>query len=318
MVPCGRFIPIRLSKSRRSKHALLSLPFLLAVHASGQSASAEQWRFAGRQLHAGERLTLPYAGPPGTVPSLSMRDTLAPDALQNPAVQAVKGKVVVLGASYAGMNDAHLTPYGRGFFETPLMIGAEIQAQVIEALMRGRFVDSAATPLRLAIAALIALAASLLWWRQRPTTGVTVLLAAVVISAAMGYLGTLRDFDMPTAHFQLTALLAFTGVYGWRFSHGEREQARLRNLFSRYVEPQVVDALIRSGDLPRLGGESRHMTVLFTDIRNFTTISEQLTPEEVVEMLNEYFGRACAALWRRAPASTSSSATPSWPNSGCP
>lgn len=283
-------------KIKAEQTRLLSLPFLLAVHASGQSQSADQWRFGGRTVTPGQRLTLPYAGPPGTVPSLSMRSTLAPDALQNPEVQAVKGKVVVIGASYAGMNDAHLTPYGRGFSETTLMIGAEIQAQVIEALMRGRFVDAAPTPLRLAMAALIALAASLLWWRQRTATGVVVLLAALLLSAAMGYLGTLQDFDMPTAHFQLTALLAFTGVYGWRFSHGEREQARLRNLFSRYVEPQVVDALISSGDLPRLGGESRHMTVLFTDIRNFTTISEQLTPEEVVEMLNEYFGRACAAL----------------------
>lgn len=284
-------IPIKADQTR-----LLSLPFLLAVHASRQSASAEHWQFGGRTLLAGQRLTLPFAGPPGTVPSLSMRDTLAPDALQNPALQAVRGKVVVLGASYAGMNDAHLTPYGRGFFETPLMIGAEIQAQVIEALMRGRFVDAAPTPLRLALAAVIALSTSLLWWRQRPANGVIVLSVALILTAMIGYQGTLQDLEIPTAHFQLTALLAFTGVYGWRFSHGEREQARLRHLFSRYVEPQVVDALISSGDLPRLGGESRHMTVLFTDIRNFTTISEQLTPEEVVEMLNEYFGRACAAL----------------------
>ncbi len=284
-------VPLKAEQTR-----LLSLPFLLAVHASRQSPALERWQFGGHEVHADQRLRLPYAGPPGTVPSLSMRDALAPDALGNPAVQAVKGKVVVLGASYAGMNDAHLTPYGRGFFETPLMIGAEIQAQVIEALMRGRFVDTAPTALRLVLATLLALAATLLWWRQRPATGLIVLAAALALAAAPGYLGTLMDVDMPTAHIQLTALLAFTGVYGWRFSHGEQERKHLRNLFSRYVEPQVVDALISSGDLPKLGGEARHMTVLFTDIRNFTTISEQLTPEEVVEMLNEYFGRACAVL----------------------
>lgn len=284
-------VPLKAEQTR-----LLSLPFLLAVHASRQSPALERWQFGGHEVHANQQLRLPYAGPPGTVPSLSMRDALAPDALGNPAVQAVKGKVVVLGASYAGMNDAHLTPYGRGFFETPLMIGAEIQAQVIEALMRGRFVDTAPTALRLVLATLLALAATLLWWRQRPATGLIVLAAALALAAAPGYLGTLMDVDMPTAHLQLTTLLAFTGVYGWRFSHGEQEREHLRNLFSRYVEPQVVDALISSGDLPKLGGEARHMTVLFTDIRNFTTISEQLTPEEVVEMLNEYFGRACAVL----------------------
>lgn len=275
---------------------LLSLPFLLAVHASGQSPAADQWQFGGRSIQAGQRLTLAFAGPPGTVPSLSMRDALAPDALSNPAVQAVKGKVVVLGASYSGMNDAHLTPYGRGFFQTPLMIGAEIQAQTVEALLGGHFVDDFAAAGRLGLAAALALAASLLWWRLRPLAGLLPLLAVIITAAMFGYLSALKGLQMPTAHLQLTALLAFTGIYGWRFSHGERERDRLRNLFSRYVEPQVVDALIGSGELPRLGGESREMTVLFTDIRNFTTISEQLSPEEVVEMLNNYFGRACAVL----------------------
>lgn len=275
---------------------LLSLPFLLAVHASGQSPAADQWQFGGRTIRAGQRLTLAFAGPPGTVPSLSMRDALAPDALSNPAVQAVKGKVVVLGASYSGMNDAHLTPYGRGFFQTPLMIGAEIQAQTVEALLGGHFVDDFAAAGRLGLAAALVLAASLLWWRLRPLAGLLPLLAVIITAAMFGYLSALKGLQMPTAHLQLTALLAFTGIYGWRFSHGERERDRLRNMFSRYVEPQVVDALIGSGELPRLGGESREMTVLFTDIRNFTTISEQLSPEEVVEMLNNYFGRACAVL----------------------
>lgn len=275
---------------------LLSLPFLLAVHASNQDPAADRWRFGGRDIEAGQRLTLPYAGPPETVPSLSMRDTLAPDALSNPSVQSVKGKVVILGASYSGMNDAHLTPYGRGFFKTPLMIGAEIQAQTVEALLRGRFIDDLPASVRLALAALLTLAASLLWWRLRPLTGLLPLLLILTFSASLGYAGTLSDLQIPVAHLQLTGLLAFTGIYGWRFSHGERERDRLRNIFSRYVEPQVVDALIGSGELPRLGGESREMTVLFTDIRNFTTISEQLSPQEVVEMLNNYFGRACAVL----------------------
>lgn len=275
---------------------LLSLPFLLAVHASGQSPAANQWQFGGRTIQAGQRLPLAFAGPPGTVPSLSMRDALAPDALSNPAVQAVKGKVVVLGASYSGMNDAHLTPYGRGFFQTPLMIGAEIQAQTVEALLGGHFVDDFPAAGRLGLAAALALVASQLWWRLRPLAGLLPLLAVITVAAMFGYLSALKGLQVPTAHLQLTALLAFTGIYGWRFSHGERERDRLRNMFSRYVEPQVVDALIGSGELPRLGGESREMTVLFTDIRNFTTISEQLSPEEVVEMLNNYFGRACAVL----------------------
>lgn len=275
---------------------LLSLPFLLALHASQQSPEAMDWQFGSRRIRAGQRLALAYAGPPGTVPALSIRDALAPDALNNPAIQDLKGKVVIIGPSYSGLNDAHLTPYGRGFFEAPLMIGAEIQAQTVEALLRGRFIDNLPTATRLGLAALLALSASLFWWRQRLLTGLLPLAATILAASILGYMGTLNDLLMPTAHLQFSALFTFAGIYGWRFTHGEYERERLRTMFSRYLDPKIVDTLISSGELPHLGGESREMTVLFTDIRNFTTISEQLSPEEVVEMLNNYLGRACAVL----------------------
>lgn len=275
---------------------LLSLPFLTAVHASGQSPAAEQWKFGDRQISVGERVRLAYAGPPGTVPTISMRRLLAADALADPAVQALRGKAVIVGASYGGMNDAHITPYGRGLFDSPLMLGAEIQAQTVDALLNGRYLDEIPSAGRMALAVLLILPVSLLWWRLRPLAGSTALLVMLVLVASLGYATFRHDLLLPVGHLQFTALLACAGIYGWRFTHGEHERERLRNLFSRYVEPQVVETLLDSGAPPQLGGEQREMTVLFTDIRNFTTISEQLTPEEVVEMLNQYFERACATL----------------------
>ena len=69
-------------------------------------------------------------------------------------------------------------------------------------------------------------------------------------------------------------------------------------MFKRYLSPQVVDELVRSPSLPELGGTLRNVTVLFSDIRNFTSMSEKLTAGETVEMLNAYFERACAAVLR--------------------
>jgi adenylate cyclase len=100
----------------------------------------------------------------------------------------------------------------------------------------------------------------------------------------------------PAATYVLTAGLVLLGVLGWRLTGEERERARLRRLFGRYVSGQVVDALLDSGQRPELGGQSQTVTVLFSDIRNFTTISERLEAKEVVEMLNTYFERACAVL----------------------
>lgn len=275
---------------------LLSLPFLLAVQASGQSPDAEHWQFGGRQIEAKDRITLAYAGPPGSVPSLSMREALQPGALQKPEIQALRGKVVLIGASYGGMNDAHLTPYGRGLFNAPLMLGAELQAQTVDALLAGRFIDPLNSGWRLLLVFLIVLPAGMLWWQRRPLPGLGILLLPLGLAGLSGYFGFLLHTSVPVAPAQLAAILAYASIYGWRFTHGERERDRLRGMFSRYVEPRVVEALIGSGEFPKLGGEQRLMTVLFTDIRNFTTISEQLTPEEVVDMLNNYFARACAVL----------------------
>jgi len=94
----------------------------------------------------------------------------------------------------------------------------------------------------------------------------------------------------------VAAGLVLLGVLGWRLTGEERERARVRQMFGRYVSDQVVEALLQSGNRPELGGQSQTLTVLFSDIRNFTTLSERLNAKEVVEMLNTYFERACAAM----------------------
>lgn len=290
------FYPSPLVDRNKDDLHLLSLPFLLAVHASQQSAATDSWQFGKRTIHLKDRITLAYAGPPGSVNSLSLRELLKPDALKNPRIQALRGKVVIIGASYGGMNDAHLTPYGRGLFEAPLMLGAEIQAQTVDALLSGRFVDELPAIWRLPLTALLVFPAALLWQRKRPLAGLAILLLPLGVAALAGYVGFGAHLLVPVGHFQAAAFLAYAAIYGWRFTHGEQERERLRGIFSRYLEPKVVEALLNSEKLPQLGGEQLEMTVLFTDIRNFTTISEQLTAQEVVEMLNSYFGRACAVL----------------------
>lgn len=291
-----RFTTTAPSPRRPDEPALLSLPVLLAVHASGQSTAAAQWRFGDRLIRRGQRLPLAFTGPPGSVPALSLRELLQPDALRHPAIRGLRGKVALIGASFGGMNDQHLTPYGRGLFAASLMLGAEVQAQTVEALLAGRFVDPLPPAGHGLLLLLCALAGAWLWSRLRLPVGLAALATGLTLAALVGYGGFLYQYQVPVAQVQATGLLAFAAIYAWRFGHGERERNRLRDLFSRYVEPRVVDTLLNAPNLPQLGGELVEMTVLFTDIRSFTTISEQLSPAEVVDMLNAYFGRACAVL----------------------
>ncbi|MCK5551839.1 MAG: adenylate/guanylate cyclase domain-containing protein, partial [Deltaproteobacteria bacterium] len=94
----------------------------------------------------------------------------------------------------------------------------------------------------------------------------------------------------------LALALGYLGTLGFRLTGEERERARLRRIFGRYVSDEVVEKLLATGRRPDLGGETAHVTVLFSDIRNFATISERLSAQEVVEMLNSYLSRACEPI----------------------
>src|SRR5207244_10432994 len=87
-----------------------------------------------------------------------------------------------------------------------------------------------------------------------------------------------------------TALALFGGV-GYQYFVEGREKRKMKKLFGQYVSKDVYDELVANPALARLGGARREMTVLFSDIRGFTTVSERGQPEEIVHMLNEYFSR---------------------------
>jgi adenylate cyclase len=91
--------------------------------------------------------------------------------------------------------------------------------------------------------------------------------------------------------------LAFVGELGWQYFVEGREKRQVKRLFSRYVPKNVYEQLLADPTRAALGGRRRHMTVLFSDVRGFTAMSEKATPEEVVGQLNEYFSRMVRVLF---------------------
>lgn len=278
---------------------LLTLPALLAVHAAGLSPDGESWRIGGRELSISEPPSpIPYLGPPGSFPRLSLVDLLAGDAPSGAVAALLRDKVVLVGVTATGMNDEHFTPFATRFLSGrgPLMPGVEIHANVVEALLSGerlRPLPEWVRPIGLGLVAALAVAA----FAALPLRlGALLGLASLPAFALLGYASFLAGFLLPATSFMLAAGLAFLGTLGWRLTGEERERARLRRMFSRYVSGQVVDSLLASTVRPELGGQAQTVTVLFSDIRNFTTLSERLSAKETVEMLNAYFERACVPL----------------------
>lgn len=275
----------------------LALGALAAIHGSGQDRHAVSWQFGGRTLAGGDEQAIVFAGPRGTFRPLSFARLLEPGAANDPAVRALAGKVVVIGAGYAGMNDVHSTPYSTGLTgNQTMMSGPEIQANIIEALLAGRFVDEVPWGWRLLAFAASFAALAFVGIRVSPWWSLALLGLIAAAWAALAQAMFAHSWLFPVAHLQVGLVIVFGGLTAARLTREEKERAKTGALFGRYVSDQVVAALLASPELPELGGKAMRVTVLFSDIRNFTTLSERLSAKEVVEMLNTYFERACAAL----------------------
>jgi adenylate cyclase len=276
----------------------LALGALLAVRARGLRADADAWDITGRAISPDESARISYAGPPGTIPKISFSRLLDENAAQDPAVQALRGKVVIVGGDFIGMNDVHDTPYSGSLSGAggTLMTGPEIQANIAETLLSGKVTAPVSDGVRLGLSILLIALTLMLYRNLSPWSGLGILVAASAFTLLLAW-GLFRWFQLfPAAHLQLGLLTAYTLSYGGRLTREEREKRFIRSVFQRYVADNVVDALLASGKMPDLGGEKTTITVLFSDIRNFTTISEKLDAHEVVEFLNRYFERVCAII----------------------
>jgi adenylate cyclase len=176
------------------------------------------------------------------------------------------------------------------------MTGGEVHANIVETILSGRSPRALAPVLEIAyLAALLALAT---WSFMRLSVGRGAALAigACLAVALPSYLLLQHDWIVPVAGPQAGLLAAFLLTLGLRLTGEERERARIREMFGKYVSDEVVDKLLGEEHRPDLGGEALTVTVLFSDIRGFTSLSEKLSAHEVVEMLNAYFTRVCGAI----------------------
>jgi adenylate cyclase len=276
----------------------LALGALLAVRTRGLRADAGAWDFAGRAIFPDRLANISYAGPPGTFQKISFSRLLDTNAATDPAVLALRGKVVIIGGDFIGMNDVHDTPYSGSLSGAggTLMTGPEIQANIAETLLSGKVTAPVSDGMRLGLSILLVALTLMLYRNLSPWSGLGILVAASAFTLLLAW-GLFRWFQLfPAAHLQLGLLTAYTLSYGGRLTREEREKRFIRSVFQRYVADNVVDALLASGKMPDLGGEQTTITVLFSDIRNFTTISEKLDAHEVVEFLNQYFERVCKII----------------------
>jgi class 3 adenylate cyclase len=272
----------------------LTFANLLALRAAGLEPNALNWSLGGREiLNMIHTRTIGFVGPPGTIPRFSFNRLLNPHVESDDEIQSLKGKVVIIAAEHAGNQDVHMTPYVRGFFgfEGQMMSGAEIHANIVETLFTGRFPKSVPNWFRLIYMVTGIAIGTALFFRLHPLQGIGLGLLLALICAFLAFLFFRLNWILPVASVYVGLVVSYLGTLGLRLTGEEKERTRLRQMFGRYVSDEVVEKLLSTGHRPDLGGESLQVTILFSDIRNFTTISEKLNAREVVEMLNTYLSK---------------------------
>lgn len=242
-----------------------------------------------RSSFPGGSVPIDFAGPPDTIATIPFSEVLRGGV----SASSFKGKIVVVGATDPSLQDVHPTAASR----SELMAGPELQANAISTILRGLPLHDAPGWLDVILIVALGLAVPLANLRLHSwRVGLLALLLGIgyVIATQIAFDdGLIITFAYPL----LAILLATVGTLGADYLFTAFEHQRVRDTFSRFVPDGVIeDVLARAGEDLRLGGEQIVCTVMFCDLRGFTSFSESVTASEVIEIVNYYLDQMTDAI----------------------
>ncbi len=227
------------------------------------------------------QLLINYRGPPQTFPHYSVADILE-DRIPP---ETFKNKIVLVGATAVGIYDLRVTPFSSTY------PGVEIHATVIDNILHQNFLTHSAFTHFMDICAIIffGLAVGLLIPRLRPISGMIAAFLMVAAFVAVNFFIFFRfNIWLNLVYPFVTMAMIYLGITIYHYFKEEREKKKIRGAFQYYLTASVINEMLKDPTKLKLGGDKKDLTVLFSDIRGFTAISEKLTPEALVALLNEY------------------------------
>jgi len=237
------------------------------------------------------RMLINYYGPGHTFDHYSFSAVLQGRTPTN----AFKDKIVLVGATAMGIYDLRVTPFSGN------MPGVEKHATVIENILTKDFLtrrEESTRPLNLLVMLGLGIVLGLTITRFGPVQASVLSLCFLVSGWAACYIVMVRyGLWISMVYPTLTIVLIFFMVTTYRFLTEERKARSIKKIFASYVTPKMVDMLAKNPELAKLGGERKEITVMFSDVRGFTTFSESREPEEVVHRLNEYMGEMTSIIF---------------------
>lgn len=207
----------------------------------------------------------------------------------------LENTIVLVGATAPGLLDLRVTPVAKSY------PGVEIHANLISGILDDtiRYTPGYARDLELAVLLGLGLLLALLLPRMTPARGAVL---ALVLAAAMAA-GNVWAWQHKLVFPLATPLLLILGLMllnmAWGFFSEARARRQITGLFGQYVPPELVDEMSRDPSRFDMRSESRELSILFSDVRGFTTISESLTPQQLSDLLNEFLSAMTEVIHHR-------------------
>ncbi len=268
--------------------AAIGAPKMVAGYAEGlgvnQKYAGLEWLKIGNKripVDGNVSTLIPYRGPQGSFTYVSATDVLTkkvnPDLLHN--------KIVLVGTTAAGLMDLRATPVQN------IYAGVEIHANMIAGILDNNIKEQPAYTLGAEFLLLLVIGLLLAILLPILSPGWATICALITTSVVIGF--NLAIWQYANLVLPIASLLVMIGlIYLVNMSYGffveSRGKRQLAGLFGQYVPPELVDEMSKNPQAFSLEGESREMTVLFSDVRGFTTISEGLDPKQLTKLMNEF------------------------------
>lgn len=241
------------------------------------------------------RLKINYYGPQYTLPTISAQELLSHSTDMKVVIRGesirvkkkdfLKDRILVMGATAIGINDLRNTPFQNAY------PGPAIHLTVLGNLLQNQFIHSWPSQTKYLpwLIFIIGLLTAYYWSQTTALKAIGSVLGMMLLGGILDFVVFLKFQILISSLFILVSLaLSFLCILIYKYFSEERKKLEIRKAFSKYVSPKVVDELMKSEKNLELGGKKENLTAFFSDLRGFTTFSEQLDPQQLVLVLNSY------------------------------